>query len=878
MKWLARLRSLMRNLFCRARVEQQLDDEVRSCLEMLASEKIQQGLTPEEAQRAARIDLGGVEQAKEEVRTVRAGAGLDTLLRDLRYGARMLRKNPGFTLVAVLTLALGVGANTATFSLVNGILLRPLPYAAPDRLVSLWQIGLPKGGLLALRAKSRTMEIAGYGWPTGYNLMGREEPVRLVGSRVTPSLFPLLDVNAQIGRVFRPEEELPGQSRVVVLSHPLWQRLYGQDLSVVGRSVTLEGTNYQVVGVMPADFRFPGGETDFWLPIQVDPGGKDLWGWFGYVPIARLRPGVGLAEARAEYRALIPQVVKLFPWPMPAHYAEWTEVSPLQTAMVAAVEAKLILLLGAVGLVLLIACANVANLLLTRTAARQKEIAVRLALGAGRARLVRQLLTECLLVAFAGGALGLLLAQGGLVVLRHVLPADTPRLAEAALDLRALAFTAGLAVATGLGFGLVPAWRASQTNMEETLRGSSQKAGLGRGRRRLSSTLVVTEAAVMVVLLIGAGLTLRSLWHLMHLRMGFRSDHVLTALITPNASLCNRGDQCVDFYRELLGLVGRLPGVESAAIADSVAFEGVAPLALAVEDRPEYSSASPFSAWSFTVSPGLVRTLGIPLLAGRDFTDADRRGAPGVVLVSRKFAERLWPGQNPLGRHVKPSWVKEWRTVVGVVADVRELALYPEGAWRVTGDIYFPAAQGVIAPLSDARLVARTAGDPGAVAASLRAVVDGLRNDVAVSRIRTMEEILSLSVSAPRSTTSLFVLFAMLALALGAMGIYSVASYSVAERTHEIGIRMAMGAQQSNVLRLVVGQGMELVCAGIALGLACAAGLTRFMQSLLYGVRPCDPLTYAGVSLMLVLVALASCFIPAQRALRVDPMIALRYE
>jgi putative ABC transport system permease protein len=878
MKWLARLRSLMRNLFCRTRVEQQLDDEVRSYLEILAEEKVQQGLTAEEAQRAARIDLGGVEQVKEEVRRVRAGAGLDTLLRDLRYGARMLRKNPGFALVAVLTLALGVGANTAVFSLVNGILLRPLPYAAPDRLVGLWQMGLPKGGLLALGAKSRTMEIAGYGWPTGYNLGGRDEPVRLVGSGVTPSLFPLLGVNAQIGRVFRPEEDLPGQSHVVVLSHQLWKRLYAQDRSVIGRSVTLEGANYQVVGVMPADFRFPAGETDFWLPIQVDPGGRELWGWFGYVPIGRLRPGVSLAEARAEYRGLIPQVVKLFPWSMPAHFAEWTEALPLQTAMVASVETRLILLLGAVGLVLLIACANVANLLLTRTAARQKEIAVRVALGAGRRRLLRQLLTESLLVAFAGGALGLLLAQGGLVVLRHVLPADTPRLAEATLDLRALAFTAGLAVVTGLGFGLAPAWRASRTNTEQTLRGSSQKPGLGRGRRKLSRALVVTEAAVMVVLLIGAGLTLRSLWHLSHLPMGFRTDHVLTALITPNTSVCTQGDRCVGFYRELLGRIAQLPGVESAAIADSVAFEGVAPIALAVEDRPEYSSASPFSAWSFTASPGLVKTLGIPLLAGRDFTQADRMGAPGVVLVSRKFAEKLWPGQNPLGRHVKPSWVKEWRTVVGVVADVRELALSPEGAWRVTGDIYFPAAQGVIGPLSDARLVARTAGNPEAVAASLRGVVGSLRNDVAVSRIRTMDEILSLSVSAPRSTTSLFVLFAVLALALGAMGIYSVVSYAVAERTREIGIRMAMGAQPSNVLRLVVGEGMKLVCAGVVIGLVGAAGLTRFMQSLIYGVRPSDPLTYVGVSLLLVLVALAACYIPAQRALHVDPMIALRYE
>jgi predicted permease len=803
---------------------------------------------------------------------------LDTLVQDLRYGARTLRKSAGFTAVAVMTLALGIGANTAIFSLVDAVLLRSLPYSQPDRLVSLWQMGLPKGGLLALQERSQSMEVAGYTMEAGLNLMSGEEPLRLVGSRITSNLLPLLGVNPQLGRAFRADEQRPTQSHVLILSHSLWRRLYGADRSAIGRFVALEGSNYEVIGVMPPEFRFPTAETDFWIPIQVTPGGSDLWGNFSYLPIGRMRRGVTLAQASAEYRALVPQIVRLFPWPMPAHYAEWTSVSPLQNSVVAGVQTKLILLLGAVGLVLLIACANVANLFLTRAASRQKEIAVRAALGAGRGRIVRQLLTECLLIAAGGGILGMAIAQGGLIALRDLLPADTPRLAEAALDLRVLAFTAALVLATGLTFGLVPAWRASKIDLEQTLRGNSQKAGVGRSRRRLSAALAITEAALMVVLLAGAGLMLKSLWLLSRLDAGVRADHVLTALITPNGSFCARGDQCVSFYNSLLDRVRALPGVESAALADNVPFGDVYPVALAIEDRPELSAASPFSAWTFIASPGLLRALGISLLAGRDFTDGDRTSGPGVVLVSRAMAEQLWPGQNPLGKHVKPSWVKEWRTVVGLVADVREHSLDPKGSERVVGDIYFPAAQGVIFPLSDARLVVRVAGNPATMAAGLREAVAAIRGDVPVSQIRTLDDTLALSISAPRSTASLFAIFALLALALGAIGIYSVVSYSVAERTQEIGVRLAVGAQKADVLKLVLGEGMRLAGVGILIGLAAAVALTRLMQSLLYGVSAVDPATYAAVALLLAGVAALACYLPARRAMRVDPIVALRYD
>jgi predicted permease len=879
---MGRLREIilrLRGLFSRAKGDAEMSDEVRAHLEFAEEENRRRGMSKVEAKFAARRDFGGVEQVKEVYRERRGLPVIETFLQDLRFGARMLRKNPGFTAVAILTLALGIGANAAIFSLVNGVLLKPLPYSEPDRLVKLWNIGMPKGALLALKDRMKTVDIAGFTWSDGWNITGLEEPLRVNGSRISPEVFSMLGVHPEIGREFRSEDQPPAQSHVVIISHGLWLRLFGGDPNALGRSVTIEGIPCQIIGVMPAGLRFPDPTTEFLLPMTTETAGSTLWGGFAYGALGRLRSGVTLEKARAEYRSLVPQIVKLYPWPMPTHYAEWTTVTPLMESLVGGVQTKLYLLLGAVGLVLLIACANVANLMLTRASSRQKEIAVRRALGAGRIRLIRQMLTESVLLAACGGAVGLAISWAGLAGLKVGLPSDTPRLAEATLDWRVLAFTALLALFTGLFFGLTPASRASHTDIEQSLRGGSSKSGVGRGRRRLSSALVVCESGLMVVLMISAGLMLKSLWRLAHMSTGIRTDNILTAVVTPQARLCSQGNECVDFFNALLERASTLPGVESAAFTDKIPLDGAGFVPLAVEGRPEFTSSSPLNAYEFTVSPGFLRTFEIPLLAGRDFRNSDRVGAAGAVIISRKLADHVWPGQDPVGQHIKPSWVKDWFSVVGVVADVREFAIYPEGAQaRLDGDIYFPAAQGIMFPLDEGRLVVRTKGNPEQLATSIRETVAVLRKDVPVSSIRTMDNIFSDAVSAPRSVASLFSLFAALALFLGAIGIYSVVSYSVAERTQEIGVRLAIGAQRIDVLRLVLGQGMRLVILGIGLGIAASIAATRLILGLLYGVGHTDVATYLGVTVLLACVAALACYVPARRAMRVDPVIALRYE
>jgi predicted permease len=868
----------VRGLLAFGKRDADMSEEMDAHLAVAEQEHLRRGLPPEEARFAAKRDFGGVEQVKETYRERRGLPVIETLLQDLRFGARMLRKNPGFTAVAVLTLALGIGANSAIFSLVNGVLLRPLPYAQPDRLMTYWNYGMPKGAFFALRDRMQTADLAGYSFTDGYNVTVGDKPVRLLGARISVNAFSILGVQPQFGRDFVPDEEVPAHSHVVILTHGLWQQLYGNDETAVGKSITIEAVPFQIVGIMPEGFHFPSAQTQFLLPITADPGKTDLWGAFMYQPLGRLHPGVTLAQNNAEYHALIPSVVKLYPWKMPDHYVEWTKVTPLDQSIVNGVQTKLYLLLGAVGLVLLIACANVANLLLMRAASRQREIAVRRAMGATRLRLLRQLLTESVLLALAGGALGVALAAAGVRGLKGMLPADTPRIGEAALDWRVVAFTAALALVTGLIFGLAPALRAARSDIETALRGNSAKAGASRSRRRLSSALVVSEAALMVVLMVSAGLLMKSLWRLYHAQTGMRTEHLLTAMITPVARECTTGDQCVGFFQQVRDRTAALPGVEDAALTDKVPFDGVYFSAMSVEDRPEFRSSAPLSTYEFTVSPGYLKTMGIPLLAGRDFNDGDRVGAPPVVVVSRSLAEYVWPGQNPIGKHIMPSWLHNWCTVVGIAADIREYVVFPDDISRVHGDIYFSTAQGIMTPPDELELVARTTGDPRAVEAGIRQIVASIRGNVPVSKVRTMDQIISQAASAPRSTASIFALFAVLALALGAIGIYSVVSYSVAERTQEIGVRVAIGAQRDDVLRLVLGQGMRLAAVGIAIGLVAAAASSRLLTSLLYSVAPIDGITYAGVALLLCVVAALACYVPARRAMRVDPVIALRYE
>jgi len=809
------------------------------------------------------------------------GRAWDALAQDLRHGVRVCAATPTVTALAVAMLALGIGANAAIFSLVDGILLRPLPYARPERLVSAWQVGAPKGAFGALRQASRTMDIAAYAGDFVYTLTGQgSEPVRLDGSPVSVNLFPVLGATAQLGRVFRPEESAPALGRLVLLSDALWRQRFGADPNVIGRSIVLDGEPRQVVGVMPPRFRFPSPATQLWVPIVLDTTRPaSLWGDFYYEMIARLRSGATLAQARAEMRELVPRVVKAFPWPMPPHWGEWNEVLPLQQYTVGDVQTKLLILLGAVALVLLIACANVANLLLARAASRQTEMAVRSALGAGRARIVRQLLAESLPLVAAGGGLGLWLGARALDVFKRLLPPETPRLAEVGVDARILGFCTLLALGTGLLFALAPALRTARPDLDRALRSNSRRAGVGNPRRRLSSALVVGETALAVLLVIGAGLLSRSLWELSRLTTGFRPAGVLTARLRPAADFCAEPERCLGFYRQLLAGARRLPGVREAALADSVPLGGVGPTALAAEGSPQYTSSSPYHAWQFSVTPGYLRAMGIPLLAGRDFADTDRAGEPGVVLVSPALARELWPGQDPLGKRLEPAMGGGWRILVGVAGDVREWALSP-AAWadHTVGDVYFPASQGKARPPSDMTLVLRAAGDPRSLVHDLRVLVANTPPAALMSDVRTMPEVLSLALSAPRSTATLFVLFALLALTLGAVGLYGVISYGVAERTHEIGVRIALGARAGQVLGLVVRQGMSLAGAGLLLGTALAAAGGRLMASQLHGVRPIDPPTYVAVAAILAAVACAACYLPARRATRIDPQTALRSE
>jgi len=800
------------------------------------------------------------------------------LLQDVRYGLRMLAKNQGFTLVAVLTLALGIGANAAIFSLVNGILLRPLPYPEPDRLMSVWT-AVPPGAMVALRQRSRSMDVAGMTYGTGYNLLRDGEAVRLQGSEVSANFFSVLGVPVPRGRAFQIEDEDPGHARVAVLSYPLWQQQYGGDPGVIGRTVVLDGVATQIVGIAPNGFELPLIDTQLWVAKKLGP--DQLWtggDWFGLV--ARLRPGYTRAQAGAELKALTPGIISSFPWRMPTHWGEWGGVVSLYESTVGGVRSKLLVLLMAVALLVLVACANTANLVLARATARQRDLAVRAALGARRIRLVRQLFTESVLLAALAALVSLWLASLAIPALKHLLPANTPRVNAVSLDWSILGFTAALALLTAILFGLWPAMRASKLNLEQELRAGSLTFSEGRRRRAVSSALVIAEAALVVVLVSGAGLLIKSLWTLSHQANGMEPVNVVTARLTPAASFCKQTDRCEAFYDGVLTRLRATPGVRDAATAGSLLYGFLLPIVLAVHDSPNFTAQHPFQCWGFETSPGYLHAMGMSLLRGRDFVQEDRAGAPGVVLVSRILADHLWPGQDPIGKQVQPSWMtNSWRTVVGVVSDVREYGTAP-GDWAsmTIGDVYFPEAQGIVAPASDRTLVVKAAGDAAEVARQMRAAVAAVNPEVPMSHVATMPQIMAQSLAAPRSTALLFAAFAALALLLGVVGLYSVVSYTLSQRTREIAIRMALGARRLDVLAIVMKQGLRLALAGTGIGVVTALAAARLLRGLLYGVKPGDPMIYLAVSALLIVVAAAASYVPARRATKVDPMAALHYE
>lgn len=880
----ARLRQLLHRiaaLFRREALDRDLDAEISSHLDEAIADNLKSGMTPQEARRQAHLSLGGARQTKESVHDQRTLPQLETLAQDIRYGARVLRKYPAFTLVSVFTLALGIGANTAIFSLVNSILLRPLPFAQPEKLVSLTAT-YPKGAFVALRDQVKSLDVAAYAEGHEFNLTQHGDPVRLAGTLVSAEFFTVLGVHPQLGGPFSPGDDKPAQDNYVILSQSLWQQRFAADPSIIGRSIELEGVSRQVLGVMPADFHFPSSKTQVWIPLHNDPADTISY-WAGdFMPIiGRLRPGSTIPQARTELRLFQSGVGKLFPWTMPASWNADISVLELKRDMVSDVRSRLVLLLGAVALILLIACVNVANLALSRAGTREKEIALRLAMGADRRRVIRQLLTESVLLATLGGALGLLFATQGLQLLKFTLPPDTPRLLDASIDERVLLFSGALAILSGFLFGLAPALQSSRASLATALN-SVARGAVSSVSHRLRAALAIAEIALAVLLVVSAGLLIRSFWALSHVDPGFRTVRLLTARVTPDQSFCSDPQRCISFYYDLVSRLRAAPGVASAALVNTLPLGGrVAKRAIEIENRVVAPGDNPPLFWMHTVTPSYFDVMNIPVVAGRSFTSADISGSP-VVIVSAPTAHRFWPGQNVIGTHVRLSSEQQWRTIVGVVPDIRAYDLQRSIPDWINGTIYLPyneraTLEGGRVP-SDMSIVVQTGLEESRMQETLRATILGLGLEIPISEVKPMRALVSDSVSTSASTTILFVAFASLALLLGAIGIYGVLSFLVSTRTREIGIRMSLGALPRDVLWLILKEGFQFSITGIVLGLAAAFVLTRVLSSQLYAVSPADPLTFLGAAFLMIVVTLLACYIPTRRALRVDPLVALRYE
>lgn len=801
---------------------------------------------------------------------------------DLRYATRILRRSPGFTLLAVLSLALGIGGNAAMFRILNAVLIRPLPYADPDRLVKADHSGYyPPGGVADLQQESRTMEIAGYSPGLELNLTGLGEPWRLRGSAVSANLFHVLGVGVELGRTFRPGEEEAGRDNLVILSHELWQSQFRGDPGVIGRVVMLGGVGRQVVGVAARGFAFPDSTTRFWIPLHFDPRDPTAYWARGFMPvIGRLRNGVSLSQAQHEIAALSLQMLRRFPYPMGRDWAATMTVVPLQESLTSNIRPELVVLQCAVALVLLIACANVAGLLLARATSRQKEIALRVAVGASRARIVQQLLTESLMLALAGGSLGVALAFAANAVLETALPPTANSMADLGSGWQVLAFAGALSLLTGLTFGLVPALIASRPDLALAIKTGGQRAA-GAARARLRSALIVGEVALAVVLTIGAGLLIRSLWKLTQVNPGFQPQHVLTLRVSPEQSLCGQRSTCIAFYDELLRRVQEIPGVQDAAAANTLPLSaGIPASSVKVEGFPYVPAerAAPMF-WAGAVTPDYFRLMGISILQGRALESRDSESAAPVIVVSAATARRYWPHESPIGKHVQLVWEDRWWTVVGVAADVHQFDLADHSPDYIRGAMYMPYAQ---AEDTDRQLPAvmtlilRTNSEPPYVVSRARDLMRQLNPSVPLDEIRTMASLVNESTQQPRSMMWLFVSFAGVALLLAAVGAYGVVSYTTAQRTFELGVRVALGARRGNIFGLVLGQSLRLVMAGLALGLAASLALNRLLATFLYGTATSDALTLVTVCGVLVAVALVAGFVPARRAASIDPVVALR--
>jgi putative ABC transport system permease protein len=810
---------------------------------------------------------------------------MDSLLQDLRYAVRVLLKKPGFTALSVIALALGIGANSAIFSVVNAVLLRSLPYDDPERLVMVWgtmpqtdRASVSPADFIDYQEQNRVFEQVAAFNAAGFTLTGAEEPEQIRGARVSSGFFSVLGVRPTAGRAFHAEDDKPGAARVVVLGQKLWHRRFNSDQNIIGRNITLNGQSFTVIGIMPAEFQFtvPGifrTPAELWTPSALVKDNTTRGNQYLRV-IGRLKPGVSMERAQAEMTTIASQLQQEYP---NTNSGLGVRLIGLHEQVVGNIRSALLILLGTVGFVLLIACANVANLFLARAAARQKEIAIKMALGATRARLARQLLTESMLLALIGGAFGILLALWSTDVLVSLSPANLPRVKEVGVDRYVLGFTLLISILTGALFGLAPALQASKPDLNETLKEGSRGSSENLGRGSLRRLLVVSEVALALVLLIGAGLMIKSFLRLSEVNAGFNPQNVLTMMLSlPRAKYKEPHSQAA-FFQEAFERIKGLPGVEAVGAINDLPLGGDRDsTAFAVEGRPALPPGQqPNTEWRL-VNADYFKAMSVPLLKGRAFTEEDKSDAPPVVVINDSFARRFFPDEDPIGKRVilnlaisNPAPAP--REIVGVAGDVRDLGLDAEPQ----PEVYAPYLQETVSYMA---LMVKSNTDPAGLATAVRSQVLAIDKDQPISGIQSMGQIVKESVAGRQFNMMLFAIFAGVALLLAAVGIYGVMAYSVTQRTHEIGIRMALGANHRDVLRLIVGQGMTMALVGVGLGLAVALILTRVMASLLYEVSATDPLTFAAIAFLLAAVALLACYIPARRAMNVDPMVALRYE
>jgi putative ABC transport system permease protein len=880
------MRARLRGLLFRRSVEREMEDELRFHVRMRAAENVRRGMTEEEAERAALRSFGNWSRISEACKDVKGGGSVEIFIKDIKFGARMLRKNLGFTLVAVLTLGLGIGANTAIFSVVNAVILRPLQYPNASRIVAIQELNekgtrvqVTAANFLDWREQSRSFDELAAILQRTANLAVGESAERVDLSMTSANFFQVFGVQPHVGRFFLPDEEKAGHNPVAVISHALWQRQFVGDASIVGKSITLDGQAYTVVGIAPAGFQYPE-RTAVWIPPykdvptlspQMDVQRARGFGFLSAVGL--LKPNVTVKQAHDEMTAITARLRAQYP---ETNNKRFDRVVSLHTHLVGESSTTLLLLLGAVALLLLIACANVANLLLARAASRQKEIAVRLALGATRLRLVRQLLVESVLLGLMGGVAGLLLGWWGVDMMRKLLPVDFPRAQGIGIDFYVLGFTLLVALGTGLIFGLAPALQSTNTDVNEALKENARGSSGSVRRNRVRSLLIISEVALSLVLLICAGLLFRSLMSLQAVELGFRPQKVLTFRLAPSGANFREDAQYSNFYEQVAERIKTLPGVKSVGVINTLPLSKGPTTAFRVDGRPLISRDKWPSVNYRSVSPDYFQAVNVPLLKGRMIDAHDNDSSKLVIVVNQSLVRRDFEGEDPIGKRINLGGTRSdgqpiWFEIVGVVADVRNLELNAEP----TPEIYTSYLQD---PFANMSYVVRSEVEPESLVPAVREAVRQVDKAQPVADVREMEQLVSDASAQPRFNSLLLGIFASLALLLAAAGIYGVMSYAVTQRTHEIGVRVALGAQARDVLRLIIGHGLRLTFIGLALGLLCAMLMTRVMASLLYGVKPTDPWTFIMGAVIFIAVALVACYVPARRATKIDPLIALRYE